>query len=246
MESDKHFLANAIYVPPTFEDPSAGAQLLRRAFLAAPPLSANRGVVIVPSDAADPPSVLTNRGVAYRSLNLLDGRRAIADIILPTDIAGIDQSELGRCGYEIVAASLLGYRLLTAARVRELMRDPRIAARALTLAAAARQRADGHFCAVTKLDARGRMAWMMLDIYERLRRKGLISRPAFNLPLTQDQIADYLGINVVYVSRTLRRMREEGLLLADRHVVSIHDLKELRRVAAGSRLLDEAEPPKKR
>jgi CRP/FNR family transcriptional regulator, anaerobic regulatory protein len=97
----------------------------------------------------------------------------------------------------------------------------------------ARWRVDRHMASVTRCDARGRIAALVLGIYERLRRRELILRPTYNLPLTQEQVADHLGITMVHVSRTLRRMREERLLLVDRQVVIILDLEELRRAAAG-------------
>jgi CRP-like cAMP-binding protein len=233
MDSDKHVCRNPDFAPAESEDILAGAQLLRRAFLAAPALSANRGSIIIGSDAGDPPSLLINHGVAYRSITLPDGQRSITDIILPTDIVGIDHGLLARCNHEIVAGSLFGYQLLTGTQMQELMRDPRIAIRALALTTELRWRADKHLAAITRLDARGRIAWMIVDIFERLRRSGLISQASFNLPLTQDQIADYLGITMVHVSRTFRRLREERLVLVDRHVAIILDLDRLRRAAAG-------------
>ena len=69
---------------------------------------------------------------------------------------------------------------------------------------------------------------MLLDIYERLRRRELINRPSFNLPFTQEQIADHRGLTLVHVNRTLRRLREEHLVLVDRQVVVITDLDRLR------------------
>jgi DNA-binding transcriptional regulator LsrR (DeoR family) len=57
---------------------------------------------------------------------------------------------------------------------------------------------------------------MIYGIYERLRHQELIQRPTFNLPLTQDQIADHLGLTMVHISRTLRRMRDEKLLFVYR------------------------------
>jgi hypothetical protein len=113
-----------------------------------------------------------------------------------------------------------------------LLRDSRIAWCALALAGQARWRNEHHLLAITRFDARGRLAAMILGIYERLRRRGLVTRPTFNLPLTQEQIADHLGITTVHVSRTLRRMREERLVLVDRHVVIILDLDGLRHAAA--------------
>ncbi|HVH80044.1 MAG TPA: helix-turn-helix domain-containing protein, partial [Stellaceae bacterium] len=72
-----------------------------------------------------------------------------------------------------------------------------------------------------------------LGIYDRLRRAELISRPTFNLHLTQDQMADHLGMTMVHVSRTLRRLREERLVLVDRQVVIILDVEGLRSTVGG-------------
>lgn len=153
------------------------------------------------------PRLLINRGVAYRASVLPDSRRSISEIVLAMDITGIDHAVLGQPNHEIIAANALGYRMLNAAKIRELMRDYRIALRILALAAEARWRTDRHIMAITRLDARSRIAGMKLGIYERLRRQELISRPTFNLPLTQDQIADHLGITMVHISRMLRKLR---------------------------------------
>jgi CRP/FNR family transcriptional regulator len=242
MNRDERIRLAPMCAPAASEDLLAGAELLCRAFLATPDLSAKRGMVIIRADAADPPSLLITHGAAYQSLTVPDGRRSIADIVLPADIVGADHGVLSRCGHEIVAASAVDYRLLTGPQMRELIRGPRIALRVIALGAEARWRANNHLSAITRLDARGRIAWMVLDIFDRLRRKGLISQLNFSLPLTQDQIGDYLGLTVVHVSRTLQRMREERLVLVDRHVVIIRDLDSLRRVAAGLATLDAAVP----
>ena len=230
MDSNEH-LRRVPADAPASEDLLVGARRLRRAFLETALLTAQPGAVIIPANAADAPSLLINGGVAYRSAALL-GQRSITEIILPNEMVGIDHSAMSRCGQEIVAASALSYRQLTGAQMRELLCDPRIALRSLALAGEARQRAASHLAAVTRLDARGRIAWMIFDIFERLRRKGIIAELSFNLALTQDQIADYLGLTVIHVNRTLRRMREEGLAIINRHVV-ILDLDGLRRMAMG-------------
>ena len=230
------------YAPAAAEDLLAGSQLLHRAFMKVLSLSARRDDIVIRGDTADQPAILIERGVAYRSLTLPDGRRSIVDLLLPRDIVGLDHAVMGASGYEIIAASNMGYRLLKQARVRELLRDPRIATRALALSAEERWRADRHLTEITRFDARGRLAAMILGVYERMRRRGLIARSTFNLPLTQDQIADHLGITMVHVSRTLRRMREEKIVLVDRQVVIILDLDRLRQEAAGVPSLPVLEP----
>ena len=74
---------------------------------------------------------------------------------------------------------------------------------------------------------------MLLSIHDRLRHRGFILRPTFNLPLTQEQIADHLGLTLVHVNRTLRRLREEKILFLDRHVVIISDIDRARDLAEG-------------
>lgn len=223
-----------IYASGASEDLLTGGQLLRRAFLEAPLRSGERGAVLISADEPVPPAMLFHRGVAYRSFAMPDGRRSIVDILLPGDIIGLDHAVLGRSGHEVIAANRVGYRQLDAAVVRALMANPQIALRALALAGEARWRVDRHLVEVTRFDARGRIAALLLSVYERLRRRELIARPTFNLPLTQEQLADHLGITMVHVSRTLRRMREERLVIVERQVVIILDLEELRRAASGS------------
>ena len=55
----------------------------------------------------------------------------------------------------------------------------------------------------------------------------------FNVPLTQEQMADHLGLTLVHVNRTLGRLREERIVLVDRQVVIIMDLDRLRDAARG-------------
>jgi CRP-like cAMP-binding protein len=230
------------YASHASEDLLTGGRLLRRAFAEAPYRTAERDAVIILADDPDPPILQIHRGIAFRSVNLPDGRRAIVDILLPTDFGGIDNAVLGRSNHDIVAGAPLGYRQLGGAALRELIANPQIAVRVLALMAEARWRIDRHLTAITRFDARCRIASFLLGIYDRLRRTDLISRPTFNLHLTQDQMADHLGMTMVHVSRTLRRLREERLVLVDRQVVIILDVPALRELASGLPPLTASEP----
>ena len=86
---------------------------------------------------------------------------------------------------------------------------------------------------IGRLDAKSRLAAFLLGIHDRLRRRGLTDQLSFNLPLTQEQIADHLGLTLVHLNRTLRRMREERLVNVDRQAVIIRDLEGLRALVRG-------------
>jgi hypothetical protein len=92
---------------------------------------------------------------------------------------------------------------------------------------------DRHLTAITRFDARERCALFLLDLHDRLRRRDLIARPTFNLPLTQEQIADHLGMTMVHVNRTLRHLREDRLAIVAQQVVMLTDLDRLRALVSG-------------
>lgn len=68
---------------------------------------------------------------------------------------------------------------------------------------------------------------VLLDIHDRMRHREAILRRTYNLPLSQEQISDCLGLTLVHVNRTLRRLREDGLANVDRQVVIIRDIDRL-------------------
>jgi hypothetical protein len=113
------------------------------------------------------------------------------------------------------------------------MADPSITLRMMAIIAEVGWRAERLAASIGRLDAQSRLGVFLLDIYDRLRQRGLVSRPSYNLPLTQKQIADHLGLTLVHVNRTLRLLREERIVDVDRQVVIIADIERLREVALG-------------
>jgi CRP/FNR family transcriptional regulator len=216
------------------EDLLTGAQQLRQAFLQTPMRFAGRDASLARVGDPEPAIFLLHSGFAYRSCRLPDGRRTILEILVPGDITGLDHVVLASPIADITAADRLSYRALGGAAVRALMAEQSIAMHILALIAEARWRGDRLAASLGRLDAHARICLMLLDIYERLHRREMVNRPSFNLPFTQEQIADHLGLTLVHVNRTLRRLREERLVLVDRQVVIITDLDRLRDAVQGS------------
>jgi CRP-like cAMP-binding protein len=84
--------------------------------------------------------------------------------------------------------------------------------------------------AIHRLEARERIAAFLLDLYDRLRHLGQISQPRFNLPLTQGNIADYLGMTPEHFNRTLADLRDAGLVEIDRRFIRNMQVKQLRSI----------------
>ena len=78
-----------------------------------------------------------------------------------------------------------------------------------------------------KLTADRRLAHFLLDISSRLKDHGL-SESKFNLMMTRNDIANYLGLAIETVSRVLTRFQKQGIIEVDRRSVHIHDFPRLR------------------
>ena len=109
----------------------------------------------------------------------------------------------------------------------ELITDRSIALYIAFLLGLRQRRSDRLLVAISGLDARGRVAMMLLDFYKRLRSRKLISGSTYNLPLSQVQIGNYLGLTVVHISRVLRSLRSEQIVDLEKHHVTILDLERL-------------------
>jgi CRP-like cAMP-binding protein len=210
-----------------------GGSRLRAAFMQTAMRYAGRDMPLLRDAASEPAAILIRSGFAYRSCALPDGRRAILHVLVSGDYAGLHNIVLARAMDDIHAANRVGYHVLGAAALRQLLIDPCISVFLLAQIAATRWRADRLAAAIGRLDAHARICVLLLDIHDRLRRRGLIDNATFNLPLTQEQMADHLGLTLVHVNRTLRRLREEKIVLVDRQVVIIQDIDRLRELTQG-------------
>lgn len=219
--------------PAVLDDLRAGGRLIRRAFLASELCHAGRDAVLVRVGEPNPRVLAIRSGFAVRSCTLPDRRRAILDVLVPGDICGLDHVFTRRPAEELVAAGQLAHYALTPSVFRALLSQPQAALRIMALVVQANQRLERVAAMIGRFDAHARLCTLLLDIHDRLRRRDLISAPTYTLPLTQEQIADHLGLTLVHVNRTLRRLRGEGLLMIDRQVVTITDPGRVRMLTHG-------------
>ena len=167
-------------------------------------------------------------GWACQFHEFANGDRAIVDVYPPGDVVGLDTVLNTRPLAEILTLTAVTIEALPVSdALMELMADRSTALYVAWLLGQRQRRADRLLAAVSRLDARGRLAMMVLDIYMRLRRRKLITGLTYNLPLTQVQIGQYLGLTVVHINRVLRALRDEQIVNLEKHCVTILDFKRL-------------------
>ena len=156
--------------------------------------------------------VLSGSVRAYKVLS--DGRRQITEFYLPGDVFGIESgSEHTNSAESIDKSTILIVRRNSLFKTAE--RDSEVARRLWSITAAELRRSQNHALLLIKT-AKERIAAFLLDMAERVAGKGFVE-----LPMSRQDIADYLGLTIETVSRTLTSLSEGSTIqfLASRRIV---------------------------
>jgi CRP-like cAMP-binding protein len=73
-----------------------------------------------------------------------------------------------------------------------------------------------------------RLCHWLLETHQRLERAGLVKLDSFPMPLSQDLMADILGLSVVHVNRVIQQLRRAGYLELARGSATLRQLRRLR------------------
>lgn len=159
---------------------------------------------------------------------LHNGSRQIMDFILPGQVFGLQACLFKRCLYSVVTVTETTFSTIPFDTVDNVFeRDPALA-KALFWSAAYEAAILGeHLIDAARRSAYERVSHLLLELFVRLNAVHLTDDMSFSLPLTQELIADALGLTTVHVNRTLRALREDKLIAMDGRSVTIVDFEAL-------------------
>jgi len=80
---------------------------------------------------------------------------------------------------------------------------------------------------VSKTDGFTRIATLLLDIWSRLRVVDGLEGGSFELPLTQKDLGDAVGLTKTHVNRSLKALEATGLVERDGRLIRINDIERL-------------------
>lgn len=84
-----------------------------------------------------------------------------------------------------------------------------------------------HVVSLGRRSAPERLGHLVCELHSRLAVVGLVDRLGFDLPLTQADLGDLLGLSTVHVNRSLQELRKSGLISSRGRRLTIHDLQRL-------------------
>ena len=144
------------------------------------------------------------RGAVRTYKVLTDGRRQISAFHLPGDVFGLTAGAEHRMGAEAVVGTtvrVVKRRALDAAS----RTDPALACALWTATAEDLRHAEDHMMLLGRKSAVERLATFLLEMDRRVSRSGFVA-----LPMPRRDIADYIGVTIETVSRTVTQLQEEG------------------------------------
>jgi len=216
-----------------------GGRKLSAAFSASPRRSFNRKD---PLTAAGYRTIFRLRaGWAAHYCNLFDSDDVIIDVYVPGDVIGLETVFTAQQVIDVLMLTSATLEMLPAQNgFLDLILDRPTSIYMLWLLGQRQRRVERRLAANMRFEPRARLALMVLDFYARLRRRGLITGLTYNLPMTQNQIGDYLGLSAVHVNRVLRSLREDCVVNLERSCVTILNLERLTTLAHGREVVTSA------
>ena len=165
---------------------------------------------------------------AVRTYKLLsDGRRQISAFHLPGDVFGLEAGANHRFTAEAVASSTI-VAVKRSAIVAFAARDSGFANELWALTAGDLSRAQEHMLLLGRRNAEERVATFILDMAGRA-----TGQETIELPMSRQDIADYLGLTIETVSRTLTHLENAAAIeLASSRRICVRNRTALQRLNA--------------
>lgn len=179
-------------------------------------------------DAPEQCSLLLS-GFAYRYKVTGEGARQILSLHIAGEFVDLQNSLLGVADHSVQTLTEADVACVPRQALRELALANANVARALWLdtlidASIVREWVVN----VGRRDSRARVAHLLCELSLRLDAAGLARNHRYELPMTQEQLADAVGLTSVHVNRVLKQLGEEGLISRDRRSVVIEDWPRMR------------------
>lgn len=199
-------------------------------------LTLDAGETLIHEGQSDTRLYTLLEGWAYRFKTLSDGRRQILNFLLAGDFIGVQQKMSDTAAHGVVT--------LTAARLCVFDRDalwelhrsqPTMGFNITWLTAHEESLVDDNLLSLGRRSAEERVATALILLYKRAKALGNPGEEAGSsgvpFPLTQQHLADALGLSLSHTNKTLRKLERRGLCRLTNGRLALLDPKSLVRLA---------------
>lgn len=171
-------------------------------------------------------------GWAARFTILPDGGRQITALLIPGDFCDLHATVLGTMDHGIVALTDCQVAYIPSAKIDDILSShPNLAKTFLWSTLVDEAVLRSWVVNAGRRDAYQRIGHLICEMHLRLKKVGLVTENSFDLPMTQDELADATALTPVHTNRTLQRLRRDGLIELRGGILTVLDVAALERAA---------------
>ena len=171
-------------------------------------------------------------GYAFRNKHAGNGGRQIISIHMKGDNLDLQNSLLGVADHNLQMLTAGEIALIAVEDIRDIaFRCPAVGMAMWYVTLVEGSIFREWVLNIGRRDARTRIAHLLCEFALRLEVAELGQQTSYELPITQEQLADAVALTSVHVNRTLMKLEEDGLITRTKRMISIGDWEELAKVA---------------
>jgi CRP/FNR family transcriptional regulator len=157
------------------------------------------------------------------------GNEHILNILLPGELLGFDGLSNDKHSCAAIALETTSFCLLPAESMDNLFQNIPSLTRELFRHSGEKMLEDKNQLILSKRPAEERLAYFLISLSERLKRRGF-SASEFKLSLSRQEIGNHLGLALETVSRLLKKFQEDEMIMVQNRFITITDLSALKKL----------------
>lgn len=155
------------------------------------------------------------------------GNEHILNILLPGELLGFDGLSTEKHGCAAIALETMTFCIMPADSMEQLFHNLPSLTRELFRHTGEKMLEDKNQLVLSKRPAEERLAYFLISLSERLKRRGF-SSSEFKLSLTRQEIGNHLGLALETVSRLLKKFQDDNLIVVQNRFIQIKNLNSLK------------------
>ena len=166
-------------------------------------------------------------GFACRYKLTSDGRRHIMAYMVPGDFCDLHTFVLKEMDHSVATLSQCQVVSIPHGRILEMMRSPTLSQALWFTTMVDTATLREWLVNLGQREADERVGHLLCELLLRLQAVGLVDGATYELPITQTELGDTMGISSVHINRVLQRLRKAKLITWKRDALVILDVKRL-------------------
>ena len=152
-------------------------------------------------------------GFAIRHKNVTGGQRQILAVHMKGELVDLQNSLLGDADHSVQMLTAGKAAMIPREAVQRIAFERPAIGRAMWLDTLVDASIYREWIAnVGRRDARTRLAHLLCELSLRMKVAGLGEKTDYDMPMTQEQLADTTGLTAVHINRTLKGLEADGLI----------------------------------